>query len=85
MITKEIFYEDALREDYRIAINEKVVELSVRKECGQAVFEMGNCNSPLEPHEQHLLMDEMRTISIDFLARRAFGQFSLSKKKSIKK
>lgn len=85
MITKEIFYEDAQREDHRIAINGKIVELSVRKESGQAVFEMGNSKVSLEPHEQHYLLDQMQTISIDFLARRAFGQFSPFNKKSLKK
>lgn len=84
MIVKEILYEDSKREDHRIVINGKTVELSVRKEFGQAVFEMWNNKVFLEPHEQHYLIDEMQTISVDFLSRRAFGAFSPSKKKSLK-
>lgn len=85
MITKEIVYEDKKREDYRIVINGKVVELSVKKENGQAVFELGDAKAALEPHEQHYLIDEMHSISVDFLARRVFGTFVPSGKKSQKK
>jgi exonuclease III len=85
MIKKELVYEDRKREDYRIVINGKVVELGVKKENGQAVFELGDTKTALEPHEQHYLIDEMRTISIDFLSRRVFGTYVPSGKKFQKK
>jgi type IV secretory pathway protease TraF len=84
MINKEILYEDAKREDHRVVINGKIVEFSVKKESGQAVFELSDNKVSLEPHEQHYLIDEMHSISIDFLSRRAFGAFSPAKKKPLK-
>ena len=81
MIHTELLHEDKHREEHRLNINGKPVELIVKKEDGQAIFEFKDGSAELAPHEQNYLMLEMEAISTDFLSRRVFGTYVPREKK----
>jgi hypothetical protein len=81
MVHTELLHEDKLREEHRLNINGKKIELIVKKEDGQAIFEFKDGSAELAPHEQNYLMSEMEAISTDFLSRRIFGTFVPREKK----
>lgn len=81
MIHTELLHEDRHREEHLLDINGKKIELIVKKEDGQAIFEFKETSAELAPHEQNYLIAEMETISTDFLSRRIFGTFVPREKK----